>query len=217
MELAFRQNPGLFLPIFFLALWVGVSAFIALMSGWLSLMRAYPDRDEQAFGKLTWQSGAMALGVRINGILHFGLCPSGLRIGVSRIFSLFCRDFFVPWSEISVTREDGLFWRRARLEFGVPPAGFLILDAFLADRLGRASEGKWPEPGPFPQESKMHVFWVVAAQWAVMTLVATTFFVLAPRLAVPPKAAPPLGVAILFPAIVFGLVSLVRFLRRIRD
>ena len=35
-----------------------------------------------------------------------------------RIFGPFCRDFLVPWSEITVTRSDRVVWKVAKLSFG---------------------------------------------------------------------------------------------------
>jgi len=53
-------------------------------------------------------------------ILNLDVCPSGLRVGMMRLFGVFCRDFFVPWDQISVVRKRRLFWREAKLVFGQP-------------------------------------------------------------------------------------------------
>ena len=50
-----------------------------------------------------------------------------------------------------------------------------------------------------------------------MTALAAAFFIIAPRLATPNAAArPPIAVAILFPAIVFGIGAVVQYFRRQR-
>jgi hypothetical protein len=50
-----------------------------------------------------------------------------------------------------------------------------------------------------------------------MTGIAATFFIVAPRLGMPQGAPkPPILVAILFPAVVFGVVALVKYARRSR-
>jgi len=40
-----------------------------------------------------------------------------------------------------------------------------------------------------------------------------SFFVIAPRVASPTGASPPIAVAVLFPAIVFGIGALIQYLR----
>src|SRR5215813_2094390 len=91
--------PILFVP-FFVLLWLGITSLLGLVSGWYRLMAAFPDRNEQPQLKLAWQSGAMGPGVNMNRVLTLSVCPSGLRLGMMRIFGLFCRDFLVPWEEI---------------------------------------------------------------------------------------------------------------------
>jgi hypothetical protein len=50
-----------------------------------------------------------------------------------------------------------------------------------------------------------------------MTALAAAFFIIAPRLATPKAAErPPIAVAILFPAIVFGIGAVVQYFRRER-
>jgi hypothetical protein len=70
--------------------------------------------------RVRWQSGSMGLGVSMSGILTLGVCPSGLRVGIMRVFGPFCRDFFVLWEDIRITRRTVLFWPVAKLQFGSP-------------------------------------------------------------------------------------------------
>ena len=88
----------------------------------------------------------------MRGVLKLSVCPSGLRVGIMRIFVPFSRDFLVPWNEITVTRSDRFFWKAAKLSFGQPPNGNLKVFADVADRLARAAGRHWPEPGSFPKE-----------------------------------------------------------------
>jgi hypothetical protein len=98
------------------------------------------------------------------GVLKFSVCPSGLRIGIMRIFGPFCRDFLVPWNEITVTRSDRVFWTVAKLSFGQPLNGNLKVYAVTPNATAR----------------------------------------------------PPIVVAILVPAIVFGIGPMVQYFRRQR-
>jgi hypothetical protein len=136
------------IPIFFVALWLGVTSLLSVLSGWSALMQAFPDRDETPVLSLSGQSGSMGLGVNMRGVLTIAVCPSGLRIGMPRLLAPFSRDFLVPWDRLSVTRKRVLFMDAARLQFG--PVGTLTVSAALADKLARAAGKNWPEPAAIP-------------------------------------------------------------------
>jgi hypothetical protein len=175
----------------------------------------HADRAETAVLSLRMQSGSMRL-VGMQRILNIAVCPSGLRIGMMRIFGIFCRDFFVPWEEISVSRQDRFLWKAAKISFGTPAVGSLSIAAEIADRLARSAEGRWPEPGPFPEETNGQALSRIVKQWAVTTCLAAAFFIIATRLLSHNQSSPPIAVAILFPVIVFGVVSVFRYFGRSR-
>lgn len=152
----------------------------------------------------------------MNRILSISVCPSGLRIGMMRMFGVWCRKFFVPWEEIRVDRKNGFFGQSARLQFGFPSRGTLSIPSYIADRLARASLGHWPEPGPFPQETSAQVLVSVGRQWIVVTLFAGTVFVAVPRIMSPGANFPPISVAFLFPAVVYGIPSAFEYVKRTR-
>ena len=206
----------IFFPVFFVAMWLTVSTVLALLSGWFRLMANYPDRPEEPILRLRGLSGWMGLGVGMNNILRLSVCPSGLRVGMMRVFGPFNRDFFVPWGSLSVSRGGAsLFGFGAKLQFGSPiVVGTLRISAQNADRLARAAAGRWPEPGPFPVQVVGDRLRRLLFQWALITSGAALFFIIAPRIMVPDGTEyPPIAIAILFPAVVFGLVTLVRFFR----
>jgi hypothetical protein len=208
-------NPLYFL-IFFALLWFAVTMLLSFLSGWFGLMERYPDHAEAPLVTLANQSGSLGR-VSMSRILKLSICPSGLRIGIMRIFGPFSRDFFVPWSEISVTRGNRFFWKVAKLSFGRPSNGSLTVFAEVADHLARAAGNLWPESGSFPEEASGQAISRIAKQWAAMTGLAATFFILAPRLLGPKGAnGPPILVAVLFPAIVFGIGAMVQYFRRNR-
>lgn len=208
-------NPLHFL-IGFPLFWFAVAMLLSVVSGWFALMERYPDRPETALAVLKNQSGSLGA-VSMRGILTLSVCPSGLRIAIMRIFGPFSRDFFVPWSDITVTRADRFFWKQAKLSFGQPAVGTLTVFADVADHLARAAGTHWPETGSFPQETRAQAFSRIAKQWLFMTAVAAAFFIIVPRFLSPNRAAaPPVAVAILFPAIVFGIASTLQYLRRSR-
>jgi hypothetical protein len=96
-------------------LWLAITTTLGIFSGWFLLMWKYPDRKEEALLQLKRQSGSMGLGVAMQGVLNISVCPSGLRVGIMRIFGPFCRNVFVPWEVITVKRKNRLFGRVAAI------------------------------------------------------------------------------------------------------
>jgi hypothetical protein len=166
-------NPLYFLTCFPL-FWFAVTMLLSFVSGWYGLMERYPDHGETALAVLANQSGSLGA-VSMRGILKLSVCQAGLRVGIMRIFGPFCRDFFVPWNEITVTRGDRFFWKVAKLSFGQPSIGKLTVFADVADRMARAAGNQWPEPGSFPEETRGQALSRIAKQWVFMTTLAAAF------------------------------------------
>jgi hypothetical protein len=206
-----EQNPAIFLPLFLAALWLTVTTILALLSGWFRLMEQYPDQPVEPILRLRFQSGAMGWGVNMNGILTLSVCPDGLRVGMMRVFGPFCRSFLVPWESIAIVRKTALFGPVAKLQFGNPAIGTLRIPSHVANRLARAANERWPEAGPFPNEKLRARFSRLMAQWAIATLLGALFFIIVPLAVSPSGNRPPILVAILLPAVVFGLASAARF------
>lgn len=129
-------------PVFFAALWLFVTSVIGLMSGWYQIAAAYPDRPEPPLRRFSWQSGQMGARVSMNGVLRVDVCPSGLRFGIMRLFGVFCRDFFVPWSDIAVTPRRVFFLNFVELRFGGRAFPTLMIRAALADRIATVAPGR---------------------------------------------------------------------------
>jgi hypothetical protein len=139
-----RQNFPSYFPLFFVVMWIAITTLLAFLSGWFVLMRTYPDRQEAPLQSFSRQSGSMNL-VGMRSVLNLSPCPSGLRLGIMRLFGPFCRDFLVPWDEISIVRKDRFFMKVAQISFGRPAIGKLTISANVADRLARAASSHWPE------------------------------------------------------------------------
>ena len=205
-----------YFPIFFGLLWLTITTVLGLLSGWFSLMRKFPDRPETSILTLRGQSGSMGpMAVGFGGVLSLGVCSSGLRIGIFRVFGPFCRPFFVPWQEISIKRRSRLWGQTAELRFGIPVIGKLVIPSYVADRLGRTLPDSWPELEPPPPESRERIFRNLFKQWALTTAVASTFFTVAPRVMSHGGANPPIAVSILFPAVAFGIGAAIQYWRRV--
>ena len=203
--------PYLF-PLFFLAMWLAVTALLGAMSGWFELQRRFPDTREPAYLTLRMRSGRMRFGVHMSGILTLSACPSGLRVGVWRLFGPFQRAFLVPWDEIEARPRTLLLWPSMRLCFGRPEAGRLTIDARLWQRL--AAEA--PAPGMLSETTHVSLGQVgrrFLLIWAAGTAAAAIFFYQASRAG---NGMPlPLSACIGFPAFAFGLPLLIRFARQL--
>jgi hypothetical protein len=204
-----EQHFAVFFPLFFVSLWLTVTAILSVLSGWFRLMAKFPNPNIEPILRVRGQSGTMGL-VGMGGILTLSVCSSGLQVGIMRVFGPFCRDLLVPWEHIAVTRKSVLFWPVAKLQFGNPVIGSLSIPAHVADRLARAALGRWPETGPFPEERRSDASRRLLTQWAVITCIAALFFTLVPMAIAPSGGRPPILVAILFPAIVFGVITILR-------
>ena len=195
----------------FCLMWLAITTILSLSSGWFRLMLRFPNRDEPPLLQIKMTTGTMGLGVGLRGILTLSVCPSGLRVGMLRLFGPFCRDFFVPWESIAVTRETSFFSPGVKLHFDNPVIGTLRIRPDDAERLAFTASGRWPKTEPRPEEGRRNILRRLLTQWAVFTGAAALFFVFAPLLG-PGGGRPPLLIGILFPAIFFGVVTFVRFL-----
>lgn len=195
----------------FVVLWLFVSIVLGVLSGWYSLMRVFPDRpQEKALATFKRESG-MVGPVSMHGILTLSLCPSGLRVGIMKLFGPFAKDFLVPWSAISVSRKRMLGWKYANLCFG--GYGKLRVSDLLADRLWRTIPQSWPERGIPEAVTSKRLLRDYFLKWLILTSAASAFFIVAPRIAVHGRGNyPPILVAILFPAITIGLYVAFQYL-----
>jgi hypothetical protein len=217
MNAQFSHNPPYLFALGFVVLWLTMGAFLGVMSGWYRLMSRYPDASDTPLLVLRRQSGKVGT-VNMHSILTLGICPSGLRIGITRLFGIFCREFFVPWEEMEISRQNRFLLKVVQISFGHPAVGNLTLQADVANRVARASAGRWPETGPFPVETDNQTASRLFGLWALQTALAGAFFTVAPRLVAPKGTVlPPVTITILFPATVFAIVALIQYARRPRE
>lgn len=138
---------------------------------WGDLLLRYPDQGASDIVRtFRGLSGAVA-GTRMNGMLRVDIYQTGLRLGVSELIFPF---IFVPWSDIHVERRDGLF-QVAFLVFGNPEVGRLKIEAFVADRLWRATPDLWPETGEAPQIDEMAAIKRSFFEWVAVSLILGLF------------------------------------------
>lgn len=197
-------------PAIFALLWLLVGVLIGAMSGWFTLMSVYPDRKERAKFTLRFVSGRMAM-ANFGGILTLSVCASGLRLSVWRIFGVFNRNIFVPWSDLHVSRSRFWGWRRAELRFGQPEIGSLKISAYIADRLAFHAEGLWPEPGPIRAETALQIVVRVVIDWLIISTILSFFVFVAGYLTRASTDRIPVEIVFVLPVLI-GFRSVVRLI-----
>lgn len=198
-------------PLFFIGMWLAVTLLLGLFSGWFSLQSRYPNNDEPALLKLSRQSGSMGAGVAMNGILKLSACPSGLRIGIWRMFGLFQRPFLVPWDEITATSKTMFFMPMARLSLGHPNIGNLTIDARSWERLSAHSPAKARRGDEFEPVTSGQMVHALLLQWALISAGGAVFFTIVSQLV--PDSAPVPVVMFAFLPVVFGVVQCIRYIQ----
>jgi len=197
----------------FVFLWLFVCVILGYFSGWYSLMSAFPDRPyEEALAVFSAESG-MVGPVSMHGILKLSPCRSGLRVGITKLFGPFSKDFLVPWDAITVSRKATLGLKYAELSLGTH--GKLRVRDLLADRLWQVVPQSWPEKGAPQPVTFKRVFRHYFLQWLIITTLAAAFFLIAPRIMGRGSGSyPPVIVAVLFPATVFGIFTAFQMVRK---
>jgi len=193
-----------------------ISATLGFLSGWFGLQERFPDiGDEEPLLKLGGQSGSMGIGVSMSGILKLRAYPSGLGVGISRLFGPFQKPLKIPWSEIEASRSSSLLVPMAKLQFGRPANGQLKISARSWAKLVDAAQQSSAKAVAMPNAervSRRSTAQAMFLQWLVITALTAAFFYFASRLDGTGKGLP-LHIAIGLPAVVFGFGQLVRYFR----
>ena len=206
------RYPYLF-PLFFAGMWLAVTSLIPFMSGWFELQSRYPDRSEEPIRRWTMASGRLGPLAQYSSCLVLAVCPSGLRVGVWRMFGPFCRNFFVPWSDLRVER-TGLATRLVigAGALGDRPAGALSVSNGQAAQLADAAGKSWPQSDTAAAEPTVwEVAGKLALQWVLISAAAALFFTYGPPLLEPHAPRMPVGETVVFPTAFFGAAALLQF------
>ena len=211
----FQTYPYLF-PVYFAAMWLVVTTLLGAMTGWCGLMRRYPDIGEEALATLRRQSGVMGRAVSMSRILDVSPCPSGLRIGMMRLFGPFCRPFLVPWEALGAENSSFIVFPMVKLMFGGSASPALWLYPRTWEKLVQRSpvlSARSDGPAPLAEGALLKG---AALQWLIITAFAAAFFYGALRFLAPKAPHVPLVVCIGFPAAFFGLGQIINVLMQRR-
>ena len=99
----------LWFPLFFIGMWLFMSAFFALVSGWLSLARHFRAASKPEGQKVTSQVTQMGV-VPERRATHMIISESGLYLYASFFFRFLHPALLIPWREVRLVREIKVLW-----------------------------------------------------------------------------------------------------------
>ena len=108
----------LWFPLFFIGMWLFMSAFFAFISGWLSLARRFRATSRPEGQKVTGQVKQMGV-VPENRVTHMIVSDAGLYLYASLLFRLLHPALLIPWPDVRLVREiKTLWWYSYELDLG---------------------------------------------------------------------------------------------------
>src|ERR1043165_6724688 len=108
----------LWFPLFFIGMWLFMSAFSAFISGWLFLARRFRAGSRPEGQKVTGQVKQMGV-LPENRVTHMIVSDSGLYLYASLLFRFLHPALFIPWSDVRLVREiKTLWWYSYELDLG---------------------------------------------------------------------------------------------------
>ena len=138
------QNFAAVFPIFFLTLWLSISAVISFIGGWFALSKLY--RASAPFNgfKRKMQSGQMRRFTNYNNVLTLGANREGLYLACMFLFRFMHPPLLIPWTDVKVQRSKGWFFKYVTFTMGREIAISLRTRAKLADELRNQAGSDWP-------------------------------------------------------------------------
>lgn len=112
----------------------GLGRRLGQSSGWDRLLKAYPDRAEDARLVIRHAPGRIA-SVTIGRGMEFHACKTGLRIFGSDVLKPLSTAIFVPWDDIAAGTEIVKDRAMSRLALGRPEIAALTIETALWGRL----------------------------------------------------------------------------------
>lgn len=109
-------------PIFFSALWIGVTLLMSLIGGWGRLGKSYAAAGRPAGGRVLRHVTGMFGMARYKHVLTVITTDDGFYIETRKVFRPGHPPLFIPFSAISDARLQTLFfWEYVAFEIGEPP------------------------------------------------------------------------------------------------
>ena len=102
------NKPYLF-PVFIIGLWLSMSAFFSLISGWLALALDFRAAEKPEGQKVISQVKQMGI-VPENAATHMIVSPAGLYLYASLLFRFAHSALLIPWSKVHLSRTVRTLW-----------------------------------------------------------------------------------------------------------
>lgn len=145
MQQWLNDNPGYFLPVFFIALWLLVPYWVALLGGWRLLAKRFRATGEFSGRKWSMQSATMRWLSRYNHALTIGANEDGLFIVPFILFRPWHPPLFIPWAETTAQIKTlWLFFKVIELRLGSHEKIPFSVQPVLAAKLESAAGENWP-------------------------------------------------------------------------
>lgn len=140
-----NNNFGYVFPFFFVALWLLITYWVALLGGWRLLVKRFRATGEFSGPKWSMQSAAMRWLSHYNNVLTVGANPEGLFVVPFVLFRAWHPPLFVPWAEITAQNKTQLFFFKViELRLGSYEQIPFAIQPVLAAKLESASGENWP-------------------------------------------------------------------------
>jgi hypothetical protein len=115
--------------------WIAISLFLSLVGGWQALAQKYR-APERIHGERFWlKSAGMRWGVGYRSALNFGVDVQGLFVSIVPIFRIGHPPLFIPWSDISFTRQRQWLLDGVRISFRKNPGVPILLPMKVAQQV----------------------------------------------------------------------------------
>jgi hypothetical protein len=143
--------PQLAFVLFFACVWLGVTFLLSYISGWAFLARHYravspfAGRYERVRAS---QMGPLGPFGGARNALYAGVDAQGLHLRMFVLFRVNCRDLFIPWTEISVTRGRAWFMDFVEFHFRQAPKIGVRIYGKAGEVIKALAGAAWPAEAP---------------------------------------------------------------------
>jgi hypothetical protein len=121
-------------PLFFVGLWLLVSAILSVMSGWTDLAKRFRSSRRPEGRSLSWQVVSVGF-VPENGVTALVVSPEGLYLSSFPIFRFMRPPLLVPWNEVRLVSSRSFFGRIERFTLELASATSLTIKRAAFDAM----------------------------------------------------------------------------------
>lgn len=132
-----------FFTVYFVTLWLGVSAILSFVAGWATLAKRFRYLNSFTGKCLAFQSGRMGM-TNYGRCLTLGASAEGLYLAVMPPFRFHHPPLLIPWNEVSVAPPRGLLFKFVRLGLGRECDIPLRLRPKVVEKLKQEAGEHWP-------------------------------------------------------------------------